>query len=221
MISLLSLVGVAHAQDPIDLGVLRNEEIKVVQNRLYPKDGASEMGGGVSVLPVEPYTVGFGVDLWYGQHLSETMAWTARLGGGWHAGNGHWGELTSPAYGVVPEAYGYVAGLMGGVEWAPVYAKMAWKDGRVWHHDLYVPLLVGGTVERIVEEELLEADGSPWSIAPTIGVGIGTRIFRVKGGAIKVEIRDDVLVQPRASGVWRPKQNIGLHIGYASLKASE
>ncbi len=221
MITLLSLVGIAHAQDPIDLGVLRNEEIKVVQARLYPKDGSSELGGGLMLLPVEAYTLGFAGEFWYGQHLSETLAWTARLGAGWHTGNGHWGELTSPAYGVVPEAYGYVASLMGGAEWAPIYAKMAWTDGRVRHNDLYVPLLVGGTVERIVEDELLESGGSPWSIAPTIGVGIGTRVFRVKGGAIKVEIRDDVLVQPRASGVWRPKQNIGVHVGYASLKAPE
>jgi len=205
--------------DPLKLGVLRNEEIRVVQDRLFPKDNRSEIGVAVGFLPFDDYTVAPLGRLTYGQHSSETFGWEVQLAGGYGLPNGHYRELNSPTYGVQPEAYRYLASVTGGVELSPIYAKLAWGTGRVVHHDVYFPVVAGVTVEQLVEVDLA-GEASAIAVAPTLGLGVGTRVFMGDGAHLRIELRDDVMLQSRASGDRAIKQNVGVTVGLGWLRGS-
>jgi len=206
----------AAAQDPLDLGVLKNEEIKVVQGKLYPKEGRSEFGVALGLIPFDPYTTAPKAQLTYGGHFSEGFGWEAQLGAGYGLANATYKELSGEVYGVQPEAYRYLASLTGGIQYSPVYAKMALGGGRVLHHDVYLPAVIGATLEQIVENDLA-GEASPFSVAPTLGLGLGARIFLPRGPHLRFELRDDLMAQKRASGSWRFKQNVSFTAGVSWL----
>ena len=208
----------AAAQDPLNLGVLENEDIQVVQKRLYAKEGRMEMAAAVGVLPFDAYTIAPKLQISVGKHLSELVAWEVQLGGGYGLPTSTWRDLTGPVYGVVPEAYRYLASLTAGIQYAPVYAKMTWGSGRVFHHDVYFPVVAGVTTEQIVEEDLVGEGGSPLAFAPTLGAGLGIRVFLPSGRHVRIEVRDDFLLQSRASGAKALKQNVGITVGLGFLR---
>lgn len=206
----------ALAQETVDLGTLRDEEIQVVQKLLYPKEDHVEIAMSLGVVAFDPFMVAPKAQFAGGYHLSETMSVEGQLGLGYGIGNATYRELDSPAYGVRPEAYRYLGSLTGGITWSPIYAKMNWMGQRVIHHDVYIPAVAGLTVEQLAWGEKY------FAFAPTVGVGIGTRVFRTEGGALRVEIRDDILVENRKqSNTIRVKQNVGIHVGYTILKKGE
>ena len=73
MISLLLAVSLAHADEPVDLGVLKNSELRVVQKVLYPLAGRSEIDVALGVMPFDGFTVAPQVTGAYTQHLSEKV----------------------------------------------------------------------------------------------------------------------------------------------------
>lgn len=206
-------------EDPLKLGVLRNEEIRVVQDRLFPKDDRSEIGVAVGFIPFDAYTVAPLGRLTYGQHTSETFGWEVQVAGGYGLPNATYRELNGPTYGVQPEAYRFLASVTGGVEFSPIYAKMAWGTGRVLHHDIYFPVVAGVTIEQLVEVDLA-GEASPFAIGPTLGAGVGTRVFMGDGPHLRIELRDDVMLQNRASGTRAIKQNVGVTVGLGWLRGS-
>ncbi len=208
----------AAAQDPVDLGVLRNEELVVVQDKLYRLEGRSELGFAVGVLPFDPYTVAPKVELSYGRHRSDTRAFRVQLGLGYGFKTWTYRELDSPAYGKVPEAYRYLASVLGTLEWTPIYAKMALGPDRILHHDVYVPVTFGLTLEQLVEPDLA-GDGLKFTAAPTVGAGLGFRVFLPDGRLLRIEARDDVLLEYRpASNTMAIKQNAGIYVGLGLLR---
>ncbi len=202
--------------NPLDLGVLRNEEIQVVQDRLYPKADRSELGLALGLIPFDPYTTAPVGRISFGKHRSETFGWEVQLGGGYGLPSATYRELSGPVYGVQPEAYRYLGGLTGGVELSPIYAKMAWGTGRVIHHDIYFPVVAGLTLEQLVEPNLA-GESSPFAISPTLGAGAGARVFLGGRAHLRVELRDDVLLQSRASGTTAIKQNVNVLVGLGWL----
>ena len=68
--------------DPIDIGILKDKDISVVQQRLYPKSKHKELGAHLGVMPFDPFSVTPKVELSYGQHLS-----------GLWLGKRHWAEV--------------------------------------------------------------------------------------------------------------------------------
>lgn len=202
----------AFAQDTVDLGTLRNEEITVVQKLLYPKEGRSEVHMMVGGIVSDPYMRAPKLQLGYGKHMSESLAWEVALGAGYGIGTSAYRELSGPAYGVAPEAYRYLGSATAGVTWSPVYAKMNWQGNKIFHHDVYVPIVGGVTVERL-------AWGAQYfAVAPTVGVGVGIRIFQGDSGIIRLEVRDDVIVENRKqSGTIAIKQNVNVLVGFSRL----
>lgn len=212
----------ALAEDPVDLGVLRNDELHVVQNMLYTKADKGEASVFLGAVAFDPYSVAPKLQFGYGAFLSETLGWKASLGVGWGLPNGTYRELDSPAYGKVPEAYRYIASVGVGVEWDPIYAKMSVNGDRVFHHDVYVPIEGGFTFERLIESDLADTFGQSLGLAPHLGLGVGARVYTHRGPAIKVEVRDDLLIQHRgASQSWKFKQNINVLVGFAWLSGGD
>ncbi|MEE2751957.1 MAG: hypothetical protein VX519_11045 [Myxococcota bacterium] len=212
----------AQAEDPVDIGALKNSEIQVVQKALYAMDDTTEftMAGGLS--PFDPFTLGTKVQLSYASHTTNSRAWEVQVGAGFGLKKATYKTLDSPAYGKVPEAYRYLGSITGGILWSPIYAKMNYKGQRVFHHDVYIPAVAGVTVEQAVDRNLVASALERLSFAPTVGVGLGVRVFLHNGNALRVELRDDWMLQHRGgSDTWALKQNVGLHIGYAAISGGK
>jgi outer membrane beta-barrel protein len=216
LLSLASLSNFAHAQETIDIGTLKNTEIKVVQKILYIKSGKSEYGGHFGLMPFDAYTITPKIDLTYGQHLSEVLMWEAGIGLGYGIKNGTFSELEGPSYGITPDAYRYLSSVHACAQYSPIYAKMTWDGSRIFHHDMYV--LAGGVLA--IEQAFME-DGT-LSVAPGVSIGLGARIFLPNGNIIRLQLRDDILFQGRAKTAavqgFYLKQNTSISVGYTLLR---
>ena len=97
----------AFAVDPIDIGSLKNKNIRVVQKMLYQKSGMTEIGALAGIMPFDAFTVTPKIDLSYGKHMTERSAWEVVWGLGYGLKNGDYKELEGPSYGITPDAYRY------------------------------------------------------------------------------------------------------------------
>lgn len=215
MISLL-LFAAAHAQStpttPVDLGVLKDSDIRVVQRVLYTKEKRLELGGHLGLLPFDRFTWAPQLAATGGYHLSETFAVEARIAGGYGFENGFYQELSGPENGVAVEAYRYLASATVDAQWSPIYAKMNLGRGNILHHDVYALVGAGATLEQSV------FPSGDLTVAPTLPIGIGTRVFVGENAALRFELRDNLMIERRVqSQTTEFKQNIALTVGYARL----
>lgn len=202
----------AAAQETVDIGILRNDEITVVQDVLYPKKGRFEIGGHLGWMPFDPLVTTPNAQISLDQHLSETVSVSVLVGGGYGLKTARYAELEGPAYGIAPYAFRYLASALVGVGWAPIYGKMSFGGTRVVHYDVYGALRAGGTLEQSVIP-----DGG-LTVAPTLSPGIGARFFVNDTLAVRAEIRDDLLVEYRKlTSNWNFKQNAGITVGVTAM----
>lgn len=200
----------AMAQDTVEIGVLKDSEMRVVQDILHPKDGATEIGFHVGWMPFDPLVTTPELQISFDKHLSEEVSVSVLVGGGYGMKTARYRELEEPPVGVAPYAFRYLASALAGVEWSPVYAKAALGGKKVVHFDIYGVARGGATLEQSV------IPGGGITVAPTVSLGIGSRVFTGKSGAIRIEFRDDLMVQYRkATSSWNFKQNAGFTIGYS------
>lgn len=200
------------AQETIDLGKLTDDDITVVQKVLYPKTDRSEIGIHLGVMPFDAFLVTPNLQVSVDLHQSEKVAISVLAGGGYGIKNGTARTLESPTYGVAPFAYRYLASALVGVQYAPIYAKMNLGGAKVMHFDVYFAARGGASLERSVIP-----DGS-FALAPTVSPGIGTRFFLDETTSLRVELRDDVLLERRSlTSSWAIKQNAGVTIGVTKL----
>lgn len=206
----------ALAQDTLDVGVLKTSDIGVVQKLLYPKEGALELGGAVGWMPFDSFTTTPMASLRVGKHFSETWGGELDLSGGYSLKNHAYKQLESPAYGIQPDAYRYLGGVMVDAQWSPIYAKLNWRGAKVVHYDIYGLAGLGGALEKA-----MMPDGT-LAFAPGAGLGVGMRFFLGEGKIIRVQLRDDLLAEKRVktedSQAWFLKQNVSLTIGYSMLR---
>lgn len=219
MLSMLAgalLSGAALAQETIDVGVLKDSDVSVVQNLLYPKKGKNELGFHAGWMPFDLYTTTPVGAFSYTMHRSELLAFEAHLGGGYGLKSAQYRELEGPAYGIAPDAYRYLGSLLVDAQYSPIYAKMNVMGNRVFHHDIYVLGGAGLTVEQAVIPD------NSLAFAPTIGLGVGARVFLREDAAIRIQLRDDLMIQYRTKTAdtqpWFFKQNIAVTVGYVLLR---
>ena len=124
LFTLLWLITTAMAQDPVDLGVIKNSDIRVVQKLLYPKLNRTEIGVHLGIMPFDAYLVTPNLQLSYLSHRSERLAWGGVAGGGFGLKSATYQEMESPTYGVAPAVYRYLGSVLGGSQYSPVYGKM-------------------------------------------------------------------------------------------------
>lgn len=209
------------AGEAVDLGVLQDSELHVVQKMLFTKEGKTEVSVSAGLIPFDPYTTAPKAELTFGKHLSESLGWGVQLGLGYGLKSRAYRELDSAAYGKVPEAYRYLGSITAGVQISPIYAKLAWQGERIFHHDIYVPLVAGLTVERLAEPQLATTGLESFAFGPTVGAGLGARVFLPSGNMLRIEARDDIVLQRRqASDSWRVKQNFGVYVGLSLFLGS-
>ena len=206
----------ASAQETLELGSLSNDDINVVQKTLYPKEGRTEIGVHLGVMPFDAFLVTPNLQLSVDLHQSDRFSIGAQIGGGYGLQNSTSRTLGSPTYGVIPFAYRYLGSALVGFQAAPIYAKMNLNGARVVHFDVYFAGRGGVSLERSIVP-----DGS-FALAPTLSPGLGTRFFIGENTALRVELRDDVLLERRAlTDSWAIKQNAGVTVGISFFSKRE
>ena len=211
-LSLCALASNANAQETVDIGVIKNSERRVVQKLLYPKEGRTELGVHLGVMPFDAYLVTPNLQFSFDMHLSESLSVSTIVGGGYGLKNATYAELESPTYGVAPDAYRYLSSILAGVQYAPIYAKMNLNGARVVHYDVYGTARGGITLEQSV----IPSGGI--AVAPTVSLGIGTRFFWGDKYAIRVELRDDCMIERRKlTASTHFKQNANITVGFTML----
>lgn len=187
----LGLCASAAAQDtvdPVDLGVIQDDEVVVVQRLLYPKSNRVELGLSAGWAAWDKYLTTPSAQLTVDVHRSESIAFSGALGIGYGLKNGTYRELERD-YGIAPYTFRYVGSLLFGVAWSPIYAKASLSRKTVVHHDVYGVLRAGATLST----STIPDGGTP--ISPTVSLGIGARIFTHRSLAIRLEARDDILYE--------------------------
>jgi outer membrane beta-barrel protein len=197
---------------PIDLGVLTNPEISVVQRQLYTMADQNELAFHAGLMAFDAYTKAPHLLSTYTMHKSESYGYEISVAAGYGMKSKTYRELESATYGVATEAYRFLAKVGGGIEYSPIYAKMNWLGEKIFHHNIYA---TAGVVAAIEQSVLPAAD---IAVSPGMSLGLGLRLWRLNGGAIRFELRDDVLLQRRAqSETTHLKQNVGIAIGVSSF----
>ena len=204
------------AKDTLDIGVLKNTEVKVVQKVLYRKSGTLELGAQLGVMPFDAYSITPQLSLSGVKHLSDTVGLEVQLGGGYGLESGTYTELASATYGVAVESYRYLASAEADVQYSLAYAKMNLGGKKVVHYDVYALAGVGASLEQSM------LPSGDITIAPTVPVGIGGRFFVSKTSFLKLELRDNLLVEHRAqSDTWGFKQNAVVSLGVSILTGGD
>ena len=205
----------AHAQEAVDVGIIKNEDVTVVQKLLYPKAEKSELGFHLAAMPFDAFTFTPAGALTYAKHFAEDRGIEFMLMGGYGLKNATYQELEGPAYGVAPDAYRFLGSAMVDFQYSPIYAKMNVMGRRILHHDVFLTAGLGATFEQAIQPDASTA------IAPTLGLGAGARLFTGGGYAVRVQLRDDILREKRSktadTQAWFVKQNVSLVIGISKL----
>jgi len=205
---MLLLASLALAVDPVDVGVIKNSDIKVVQKVLYTKEDKLELGAALGAMPFDGFTFAPQLALSGTKFFSDTVGVEVHVGGGYGLKTARYKTLESPAYGVAVEAYRYLAHAQADIQWSPIYAKMNLFGSKILHHEYYVLAGAGVTLEQSV------LPAGQIAIAPTVPVGLGTRVWVGKNLAIRGEIRDNLMIEHRAqTDTTAFKQNVALTLG--------
>lgn len=198
----------AFAQETVDVGVLKNRDISVVQNVMFPMSHRLEVGGHLGWMPFDPLVTAPNLQISIDKHFNEHVALSVLVGGGYGFKTLKYAALEGPAYGIAPYAFGYLASALVGAEWTPIYAKMNLGGAKVVHYNIYGDLRGGATLERSV------IPGGGITGAPTVSVAVGSRFWAQKNLAVRLELRDDLMVEYRKlTSDWNFKQNAGITLG--------
>lgn len=213
---LAGAVAPAYAQETVDIGVIRDDDVAVVQKILYPKEGRTELGVHVGVMPFDAYLTTPNGQLSLALHQSESLAVSIVLGGGYGLKTATYRTLESPAFGVAPYAYRYLGSGLIGVEWSPIYAKLNLSGTRILHFDVYGAARAGVTAESSVIP-----DGGFFP-GPTVSPGLGARVFLGGNKTLHLELRDDLVVEYRKlTQTVHLKQNANVTLGITFLSSED
>jgi outer membrane beta-barrel protein len=173
------------------------------------------MGGHLAFMPFDAFTFTPAAALTVAKHIREDLGFEGVLMGGYSLKNTRYTELEGPAYGVSPDAYRFLGSVMVDAQYSPIYAKMNVAGQRIFHHDIFFTGGLGATIEQAMQPD------NSLAIAPTLGLGVGARVFTGGGYALRFQLRDDILREKRAKTAdtqgWFIKQNVSLVIGISKL----
>ena len=198
-----------------EVGVLANEDIRVVQKMIYVKKGHHEVGFMLTTQPWDAYTGGVMLGFNATLNPAENIGVEFMLQGGYGFANGHYrdvsflgtnirGELT----GLAADARRQLAGGSINLVWSPIYAKLAWGTKAVVHFDVYGTIGVHGYLTQ-----QLDVDGGLGAAAgPSLGIGL--KFFLSRMAALKIDLRDHISLESRRyTGKFTARNNFQFGIG--------
>jgi outer membrane beta-barrel protein len=200
-----------------EVGVLRNEDVRVVQKNIFIKKGNHELGLILSTQPWDAYVGGAMLGFNATINPAENFGFEFAVQGGYGWGNGHWNDVTflgtssgGNLTSLGSDASRQLVGGYANVVWSPIYAKLAWGRAKVIHFDVYWTLGGHGYLAQRVE-----ADGGLRALAgPSVGVGL--KFFLSQKTILKVDLRDHISLETRTyTGKFTARNNFQFGIGLA------
>lgn len=200
-----------------EIGVLKNQDVRVVQKNLYAKKGRHEFGFLLSTQPWDAYTAGFMLGFNSTLNPSERLGFELAVQGGYGFGNGHYRDVTflgnsagGTLTGLGTDAVRQLVGGGANLVWSPVYAKLAWGGRKVIHFDVNLTLGFHAFLAQRLEAD----EGFAAVIGPTVGVGL--KFFLSPKTALKIDLRDNIALETRAyTGKFTARNNFQFGIGLA------
>jgi len=200
-----------------EVGILANDDVRVVQKMKYVKAGNHEVGFMLTAQPWDAYTGGamLGFDLTL--NATENIGVEIMVQGGYGWPNGHYRDVSFLGTNVGGELTGLAADarrqLVGGsvnVVWSPIYAKLAWGTQAVVHFDVYGILGAHGYLNQ-----QLDVDGTfGGNFGPSIGLGM--KFFLSEKVALKFDVRDHISLETRKyTGRFTARNNFQVGLGLA------
>ncbi len=200
-----------------EVGVLSNDDVRVVQKMKYVKAGNHEIGFMLSAQPWDAYTGGamLGFDLTL--NISEVIGVEIMVQGGYGWANGHYRDVSflgtnigGELSGLAADARRQLAGGSVNVVWSPIYAKLAWGTKSVVHFDVYGTLGAHGFLNQQLDvEPKLGANFGP-------SIGLGMKFFLNEKAALKIDVRDHISLETRKyTGKFTARNNFQVGVGVA------
>lgn len=200
-----------------EVGVLRNEDVRVVQKNIFVKKGNHELGLILSGQPFDSYVGGLMLGFNATLNPTEKLGFEFAVQGGYGWGNGHWNDVTflgtssgGNLTSLGADASRQLVGGYANVVWSPIYAKLAWGTAKVIHFDVYATLGGHGYLAQRIE-----ADGGFRALAGP-SVGIGMKFFLSQKVILKLDLRDHISLETRTyTGKFTARNNFQFGIGVA------
>jgi outer membrane beta-barrel protein len=198
-----------------EIGVLQDDDVRVVQKMKYVKKGNHEVGFIITTQPWNAYVGGVMAGLNVTFNPLEQFGIELAVLGGYGWGNGHWQDVTFLAgetslTGLGTDAARQLAGGHLNIVWSPIYGKFAWGGRKVGHFDINFTLGGHGFFAQ-----RLEANAGFRALAGP-SLGIGAKIFLTPKAALKIDLRDHISLETRTyTGKFTARNNFQFGIGVA------
>src|SRR4051812_37335030 len=148
-------------------GELENPgKVAAVQDRVYRMN--QELSLGIGTLPLDAFYKGFGPQVTYTFHFSDSFAWQVGRGMYSYAAPTSLRQQLEDDFGVLPTAFETVQWMAGtDLIWSPIYGKTSFLNQSVLHFEAYSS--IGGTLIKTNR-----------NFRPALALGVGVRLFTSK-----------------------------------------
>lgn len=180
LVILCSYADAARAQDGD-----REEKVFAVQNKVYHR--SHELGIAAGYIPDDDFYEVFPVGAYYMFSFNEHWAWeVARFQYALNLEKNLKKDLED-RFGVSPEEFSEPRYLAhSNIVYKPFYGKFAFRNKRIVNSETF--FVLGGGVVQFENKRNFEASTS--ELAPSLSVGLGTRLFLSKSWAMNLELRN-------------------------------
>jgi outer membrane beta-barrel protein len=176
--ALLPSVALAQAEELENPG-----KVAAVQERLYRMN--QELSLGVGTLPLDAFYKGFGPQVTYTFHFTDTFAWQVGRGMYSYAAPTSLRTQLERDFGVLPTAFVTVQWMVGSdLVWSPIYGKTSFLNQSVLHFEAFA--MIGGTLIKTTQ-----------SFRPALDLGVGVRVFTSRFVSYRLDITNNVCIPLR------------------------
>src|SRR3954467_3288247 len=173
--ALLPSVALAQAE-----GLENPGRVAAVQERVYRMN--QELSLGVGTLPLDAFYKGFGPQVTYTFHFSDSFAWQVGRAMYSYAAPTSLRQQLERDFGVLPTAFETVQWMAGSdLVWSPIYGKTSFLNQSVLHFEAYAS--IGGTLIKTNQ-----------NFRPALDLGIGVRLFTSRFVSYRLDITNNVCI---------------------------
>jgi outer membrane beta-barrel protein len=175
--ALLPAVALAQADELENPG-----KVAAVQERLFRMN--QELALGIGTLPLDAFYKGFGPQVLYSVHFSDTFAVQGRGMYSYPAATSLRQQLERD-FGVLPTAFEVVQWMVGAdLVWSPIYGKTSFLNEQVLHFEAFV--LGGGSAIRMNN-----------GFRGAVNLGLGVRVFSSKLISYRLDVTNNFAIPVR------------------------
>jgi len=197
--------------------------IKVIQKRPVTKARRLELCPFFSYLPNDDFVRGYVPGVHVAYHMNEGVALEGTAAYGLHSNKQLLKQIRQN--GVEPAVLDRMQFLAsGGLNWAPIYGKLAYLERRILTYDLFLTTGFGVTSTDLEITTSTGGGGGGGSVATEhrkasfqgYYIGIGQRYYFTDWAALRIELRNYAYTQ-RVDANFNDRNNLLLGVGFSFL----